>query len=332
MKIGAACKWLNNRGETMPQKNFRITTVKRLLEKTKEEQHESLLEILDHNLSALQLVIIALSNRPEQVRMWRIGSDLLPLYTHYGTASFYRDKDVQTRLQAGLLTVGELARKHDIRLSFHPGQFIVIGSVHPHVREQSRIELEYHADCARMMGYTSWHQDGFCINVHVGGKQADPKVVRAEIKAMSPVLRNLLTLENDEFCWSAQNIVEQFGDLVPCVLDVHHYWISEGEQLSANNLLVENIINTWQGARPKLHLAMSHRELVPVFYQNKNIPLQVLLNTGLTRGKLRVHSQSPWHLPTLDYVRSFIKDFDVMWEGKDKNVGQRSIARYFDVI
>ncbi len=54
--------------------------------------------------------------------------------------------------------------------------------------------------------------------------------------------------------------------------------------------------------------------------------------TGLTKAKLRAHSQSPWHEPTLDYAEQFAANFDIMWEGKDKNLGQEKIARHMQLI
>jgi UV DNA damage repair endonuclease len=235
------------------------------------------------------------------------------------------------RLQKVFAEIGAQARAFNIRLSFHPSQFVVIGSLHPHIRDNSVRELEYHALVAHMMGYRDWHVDGFAINVHVGGKQAVPKTVRKEFKRMSATLRNNITLENDEFSWHLRPILDEFEEHVPIVLDVHHYWISRGRRLNPKDDLVDRLIKSWRGVRPKLHLAITEQALVPEEYWTTPIPLQPLIDLNIPKGKLRIHSMSPWHWPSVKYAGKF-KDFDAVWEGKDKNLGQMRIAKGLKLI
>jgi UV DNA damage endonuclease len=49
--------------------------------------------------------------------------------------------------------IGETARRLDVRLSFHPGQFCVLASEIRRIVNRSIQEFEYHADMARWMGY-----------------------------------------------------------------------------------------------------------------------------------------------------------------------------------
>jgi UV DNA damage endonuclease len=333
MKIGAACKWLNEQRELVPSCNFRQTTVTGLKGLSESDRHNKLMTLVDHNLSAMLKVVTKLGQRPEPIRMWRFGSDVLPVYTHEVTRKFYDDPDVRTFIEQGLAKVGEVARAGGVRLSFHPGQFCVIGSRSEGVRSRTLVELYYHAYLADLMGYRDWHQDGFCINVHTGPKDADVKTVRRMLKQMDSRLGNLITLENDEFSWGARQIVENFGDLVPLVLDVHHYWIMHGKRFDPqeNDQAAQQIIDTWRGVRPKLHLAMSGHDMVPEDQRDGALSLESLMLTGLPKGKLRIHSGSPWHVPTLDYIAKF-SDWDVMWEGGDKALGQKVIARHLGLI
>lgn len=332
MRIGAACKWMD--GDTMtsvPKLNFRVTRVKDLVGLSERDRQAKLYDICVHNMRALLLVLKELRALPEVLRMWRIGSDLLPVATHPIATKFYARQDVQTEIETMLGLVGQIARGYEIRLSFHPGQFVVLGSPNPIARENSVREFEYHAQMAWLMGYRSWHQDGFCINVHVGGKNVDPGVWLKTVRGMSKQARDLITLENDEFCWGAIEILNHFGEHVPLVLDVHHYWLARHRYVKSEGLHIERIIDTWRGVRPKIHLALSFVDLIPVNMRRGVLDLDKLLLTT-NKAKLRAHADAPWHLPSLDYWEEFVENFDLMYEGKDKNLGQMVIAHHMGLI
>ena len=72
----------------------------------------------------------------------------------------FEDNTVLKELEAGFSKVGDIARKHDVRISFHPGQFCVLASDKPDVVERSIDEFEYHANMARWMGFGKSFQDG----------------------------------------------------------------------------------------------------------------------------------------------------------------------------
>ena len=83
-------------------------------------------------------------------------------------------------------------------MSFHPGQFVCLASVNPDIVRRSAEEFEYHTDCARWMGYgSSWHDQGFKINVHMSGRLG-AEGFRNGLNLLSPEARNLITVENDE--------------------------------------------------------------------------------------------------------------------------------------
>ena len=72
-----------------------------------------------------------------------------------------------------------MARKLDVKISFHPGQFCVLSSATPEIVERSIEEFEYHADLARWMGFGKSFQDGCKINVHISGKQGPDGIIKA---------------------------------------------------------------------------------------------------------------------------------------------------------
>ena len=106
---------------------------------------------------------------------------------------------MQNHLEKIFAPIGETARRLDVRLSFHPGQFCVLASENPGIVERSIAEFEYHADMARWMGYGKSFQD-FKINVHISGKRG-PDGLRESYSRLSPEARNCITIENEENSW-----------------------------------------------------------------------------------------------------------------------------------
>ena len=99
-----------------------------------------------------------------------------------------------TRIAWITAEIGEVARQTGTRLSFHPGQFTVLASDNDDIVRRSILEVEYHADMARMMGYGRTFQD-FKINVHISGKRG-PDGVRSAYQKLTPEARNCLTIES----------------------------------------------------------------------------------------------------------------------------------------
>lgn len=322
-RVGAACIYLDPDGTRPAALNFSGTTVKALSGMSALDRTRRLLPLLTHNLEALCQQVTAIAGLPTELRMWRISSDLLPIPTHEITSNFYEDRYVRSLIEHRLRKVGELARKHGVRLSFHPAQYVVLGSQNEDIRERSIRELSLYAFLFDTMGYTDRHQDGCAINVHVGPKDAAVPEMRKLI-TRTPDVARFLTLENDEFSWSARNIVDNFGDMVPVVLDIHHYWIMHGRRIHPSSRLVTDIHTTWHGVRPKIHHALSAQTLCGPSRKRRGPVLSELLDAGATRSALRAHSTEAWDLWSNRYALSFVGS-DVMWEGKNKNLGAAQV-------
>lgn len=79
MKLGFACKYLN--ADLQQPYPFKSPTRKRFLSLDQDKRRELLLSCASHNLSQLAHIFSELAQLPRQLRMMRIGSDLLPLFT-----------------------------------------------------------------------------------------------------------------------------------------------------------------------------------------------------------------------------------------------------------
>jgi UV DNA damage repair endonuclease len=219
--------------------------------------------------------------------------------------------------------VGDIARDNNVRLSMHPGQFTVLASDNPGIVERSIAEFEYHADMARYMGYGKSFQD-FKINVHISGKQG-PAGIRRAYQRLSPEARNCITIENEENSWGLDDCLT-IGDIIPIVLDVHHFWIREGNYLDPSDARVTRVVDSWRGIRPTMHYSISREDYLvghdPLVLPNH----EHLLLTGYKKQKLRAHSDFYWNTKVSEWALSFLNTHDIMCESKGKNLA--SFALY----
>ena len=331
-RIGFACKYFHP-DRSLSKKlleeierplNERSTTITWLNRQERDVAEQRLWEIMEHNIQGMMNLVKYVGSLPDDLRMVRIGSNILPAYTQPDWSYYWKEPGVQRYLESGFARVGNLARSLDVRLSFHPGQFVVLASDRPDVVDRSIEEFEYHTDMARWMGYGKTFQDFKC-NVHISGK-AGPAGIKDALKRLSPEARNIITIENDEISWGIESSLELAGD-VALVLDLHHHFIREGEYIQPSDDRFKRIVDSWRGVRPVIHYSYSRDQHLPVGFKHDSLPdMNQLLEAGHKKGKLRAHSD--WYPNQLanEWALSFLPYADIMCEAKLKQVA--SIAFY----
>lgn len=323
MKIGFACKF----SLTDPKKgviseeslNTKVTTVAWLKRQTKAQAERKIEELVDHNLSSVHKLVERVGKQVESLRMVRLSSDLLPVYTEPNFGYVYKSSNLRNFIESKLKTVGDLARKNNVRLSFHPGQFCVLASEKSDVVDRSIEDFEYHADMARWLGYgASWHDHGFKINVHIAGR-AGADGILSVLPKLSTEARNLITIENEEISYGLDDCLS-IGKHVAVVLDIHHYWIREGNYIQPDDPRISQVLDSWRGVRPTMHYSISREDLLPGHCKVTMPDLNGLLAQGHKKQKLRAHSDAYWNDAVNKYALSFHQDFDIMCESKWKNL------------
>jgi len=329
-KIGFACKWIDTPDQVdgiKPKDDARkystgTTTVAWLGRQSKTTAEEKLWDITKQNLQNTLNLVNKVASLEEGLRMVRLSSEILPVYTHADWSYFYKQQDVLDVLQRGFSKIGETARARGVRLSFHPGQFTVLASENPGIVNNSIDEFEYHADMARMMGYGKTFQD-FKINVHISGKLG-PDGIRAAYKRLSTVAQNCITIENEENAWGLEDALS-LGDLLPIVLDVHHHWCREGEYLDPSDDRVKRVIDSWRGIRPTMHYSLSREDYLIDHDAFVKPDMETLKDLGYKKAKLRAHSDFYWNTAANDWVLGYLPTHDIMCESKAKNLASRSL-------
>jgi UV DNA damage repair endonuclease len=324
-RIGFACKFLHP-DQTLSTKLLeeiqrplteKCTTVAWLNRQTRDVAEQRLWDIMEHNAQAAYNLVEYVGGLPDELHMVRLGSNQLAVYTEPSWSYFYKKADVIEYASRAYSKVGDLARKLDVRLSMHPGQFTVLASDRPDVVERSIEEFEYHADLIRWMGYGQKFQDFKC-NVHISGKLG-PDGIRAVLPRLSTEARNTITIENDENSWGLDASLELAND-VALVLDIHHHWIKTGEYIESNDPRIEQIVDSWRGVRPAMHYSVSREDLLLDFDPEVRPDMNSLLESSYKKAKLRAHSDYLWNNACNNWALSHWEWADIMVEAKCKNL------------
>jgi UV DNA damage repair endonuclease len=320
-RIGFACKWaeINKKGEIASTEGLNTggTTMAWAKRNTRSIVEEKIINVAKTNITNTHALIKKVATLPNELRMLRITSDMLSFYTHEDYTDFWQSNDVQNMLSKWFAPLGETARNNDVRLSFHPDQFVVLASARPEVVNKSIEEFEYHVDMARWMGYGQKFQD-IKINVHISGRLG-PDGIRAAYKRLSPEARNALTIENEEMTHDLHTVLE-IADLVPIVMDIHHHWVNCGEYIEPTDYRVQEVINSWRGRRPTMHYSVSREDCLIAHPRDKRPARDALMESGHNRQKLRAHSDYFWNDSVNDWALTFLDNFDIMCESKGKNL------------
>ena len=330
-RIGFACKWIDGpsqidgikQKDNCKQYNTGSTTVAWLNRQTRDVAEQKLWDLMVGNIEAVRKLVSLVGEQDESLRMVRLSSDILPVYTESTWGGYWRNPDVRAYCEREFKRVGDIAREKNVRLSMHPGQFTVLASASPDIVNRSIEEFEYHVDMARWMGYGKTFQD-FKINVHISGKQG-PSGIRSALARMTPEARNTLTIENDEMTWGIEDSIDLVNDCA-LVLDIHHHWIKTGEYIETTDDRVKRVIDSWRGVRPVIHYSLSREEHLIGHPQHLRPDLWPLLESGHKKAKLRAHSNFYWNTASNEWALSFRDQFDIMCESKAKNLA--SFALY----
>ena len=336
-RIGFCCQWFHH-DRTLKKKqleeierpmNTRSTTV-RWLNEHKDEAEAKLDFVFKHNIQGIKNLILKVSTLPKSRRMCRISSPILPVATQADWRYYWDKPEIIKYCEKHFAEAGDLARLHDVKISFHPGQFTVLASETPDIVDRSIDEFEYHVNMARWMGFGKSFQDGCKINVHISGRQGPEGIIKA-LPRLSPEARNLITIENDEMSHGLEQslILEKHLALV---LDIHHHWIRDEEYIEANDDRVKRIIDSWRGVRPSMHYSYSRDEHLAVAGLGDKTHTEMhnikdLLDRGCKKQKLRAHSDLLPNRKVNDWALSFSDHFDIQVEAKGKNMASEQLYR-----
>jgi UV DNA damage endonuclease len=197
---------------------YRTVTRKRLLQFDAGEQKRMLRDLYAANLARLNGALDFCAGRG--LRLYRMTSNLFPF------ADDEAGSDVLAEFAVELKRAGARADELGIRLVLHPDQFVVLSSDSPQTVANSVKILESHARVMDMLGRprSPWA----LVEIH-GGKGGRADRLVEQIGLLPEAVRSRVAFENDEYIYSAAEILEVCRRAgVPMVFDAHHHVVHEG--------------------------------------------------------------------------------------------------------
>jgi UV DNA damage endonuclease len=173
---------------------------------------------------------------------FRINSKILPLKTHPDSGYVLSELPDGDEIIRRFKMCGSFVKKHKLRTSFHPDQFVVLNSPRPDVVAKSIKELEYQCEVAEWVGAD-------VVNIHGGGAYGDKQKALADfdrnLERLSLRVRRRLTVENDDITYTPSDLLPVCrAQGIPLVYDVHHH------RCNQDGLLVEEAtekaVATWK--------------------------------------------------------------------------------------
>lgn len=309
--------------------NLSATTITALSRMEPRDAFEKVLALVARNVAALEAHVRRVATAAPLERLLRIGSDVLPAYTHPVARWMYGEPIMRELVEAGLARVGEVARAGGVRLSMHPGPFCVLASPNPAAVENGVAEFEYHADVMRWLGLAGgWHPRGAHVNIHVGSSATGVEGFRAGLARLSADARGLVTVENDESQFGLDALLP-LADSLPLVLDLHHHWVhSQGEYIQPDDPRIARVAASWRGVRPVSHVSVSREDVLPGHPANRLPDYAALAAAGATARDLRAHSDMMWNLAVNNWVAAHLAWTDIEVEAKLKNLASHQLAEH----
>ena len=253
----------------------------------------------------------------KQICMYRMSSDVAPYVTHPDMPQFHGQiRECKQELR----DLGAEAKRLDLRLSFHPSQFIVINSPDPELRRKSIADLLSQAE---MLDCMDMGPEAVLV-IHGGGTYGDVQAGMARWietwhELPEPVRRRLV-LENDDLRYSAANVLhihEHTG--VRLIFDVQHFWCLNPGGLDLKPT-VNRFLRTWpENVRPKLHFSSPRTEMREIERKNRKTgKKETVLMPPIWTG----HADFNHPFEFISFMRSMsdLRDFDVMLEAKAKDL------------
>lgn len=244
MKIGYACQCLSH---TIP--SFRTCT-------RRFATQETLISIIHHNLMVLDQILEY--NHLHDIHLFRVSSDLIP----FGSSPV-NTVDWRAMFQSKFQMLGEKARKFEIRLTMHPGQYTILNTPVEDVLQRSIADLRYHCDILNLM-----EMDAACkLILHIGGIYGDKTTALQRFQQsfyqLDDDIRQRLIIENDDRYYSLEDVLYLSNQLnIPVIFDnLHHELLPSLFQMSLMDTL-DIVKKTWkqQDGRMKIHYSQQDPE------------------------------------------------------------------------
>ncbi|MBC5775552.1 UV DNA damage repair endonuclease UvsE [Pontibacter sp. KCTC 32443] len=230
MKIGYPC--INQSLDCTSSRTFRLASY----------SEERLIEIVTSNLACLQRILEY--NVQHGLYFFRLSSELVPFASHEINTYNWQEHFKPTFQQ-----LGRYIKAHNLRISMHPDQFVVLNSPNSNTVKNSIAELVYQCTILDLMELDTTAK----LQIHGGGAYGDKgsaidRFADVYHTQLPDAVKARLCVENDDRTYTLLDCLrlhELTG--MPIIFDnLHHECVNNGEPMRE---AVEIAAATWQPER-----------------------------------------------------------------------------------
>lgn len=232
----------------------------------------------------------------EDIRLFRLSSKLVPLATH----ADLKDWDYMDNLNKYLAQIGAFAKKHDMRIDFHPDHFVQLNSKKPEGFKLTMEILDYHYRLLKGMKIDPTHR---CV-VHIGGGHQDKATALEQfVRNWANIpehIQKMIILENDDKIFNVQDALYLCEKLnIPLVFDYHHHLVNHAEEEFSDDW--ERVKKTWE---------------------HSQLPIKVHISSPKSDKQFRAHADHilpSMFLRFVHTIKDTVPEIDCMIEAKKKD-------------
>lgn len=261
-------------------------------------------------LNSKDIIKILEWNRLNGISFFRLSSSVIPWGSHIDLTQLKDYKEIKQELKKA----GDFAKFWDMRITSHPGPFVVLTSPNETVVKNAIADLELHAQVFDMMGLSQTPYNK--INIHCNGVYGDKQSAMdrfiSNFKLLSKSVQSRLTVENDDKAsmYSVKDLMYIHNAIkIPIVFDYHHHTFCTGD-LSEEDA-VKLAFTTWSD------------DIIPVVHYSES----KALHENNNKLKPQAHSDYINQLPNL-----YGNVVDVMLEVKQKEIALLDIRKKYENV
>jgi UV DNA damage endonuclease len=195
-------------------------------------------------------------NKNNNIKFFRLSSALVPWGDGLDLTTL-KDYD---EISIALRRAGDYAKANGIRITSHPGPFVVLTSPKENVVEAAIKDLELHGKIFDLLGLSQTPYNK--INIHCNGVYGDKLSAMDRFcenyLRLSDSVKKRLTVENDDKAsmYNVKDLMYIHSKInSPIVFDYHHHTFNTGD-LSEEEAL-KLAITTWGDITPVVHYSES---------------------------------------------------------------------------
>lgn len=251
IQLGLCCMNTILHSQKPPIMSSRSVILKTLETKGFEPLREKIIQNLKDTIVMIEW------NEKNGIKVFRLSSELFPHKSNSKAEPYSFDFALDL-----LKEIGAKAKKYNQRITFHPGQYNVIGTPREEVLENTIRDLTYHTEVLELMGMG---QDSVIV-IHGGGVYKNKKETMdrwcVQFYKLPENVQKRIVLENCEKSFSIIDCLELSKRVgVPVVFDTHHFacykLLHNDEVFEEPSYYMPLILETWKkrGIKPKFHIS-----------------------------------------------------------------------------